>query len=383
MNLYYIQTNILCIVILAIIGILMQGKRENIPARRRAFLFLIATIALICVSDIFAWLFNGKSGEGSRFVLMLSNILYDFSITLSGYIWLLYVKLRSDKIENYSRGFKTIAVIPLLVMTLGILATPLNGFLFTIDANNVYSRSNGIILHWIISWGYLIYAGVCVLIKIIKTDSFVERRQLGPLLWFIVPPAAAAVIQMLFYGVTTLQCGMTLSALIIAFTSMQQKVSTDTLTELNNRTAFENYLNDRINRQDDRFLIMMCDVDHFKAINDTLGHVEGDIVLKRVASVLKSVCAESKCRLFLCRYGGDEFIICSTDATVDEVDRVRASIAEKVQAINEEFPTEILLGVSIGYAEGRCRSGRDVENLISLADGQMYLEKQSKGVERR
>lgn len=381
-NIYYIQTNIICIAILVIIGLIMQGKRENSPASRRAFLFLLVTIGIICLSDIFAWLYNGRQGESAYFMLMLSNIIYDGAITLAGYVWLVYVRLRVEAIENYSRRFRLLFALPLIIMLLALFTTPATGFVFTLGESNEYFRGRGIVLHWIISWGYLFYAGFLVLLRMRKTDSLVERRQLRPLLWFIVPPAIAAVVQMFFYGVTTLQCGMTFAALIIAFTAMQQKVSTDALTELNNRNAFENFVNDRILRQDNRFVLLMCDVDRFKAINDTLGHVVGDIVLKRMANVLKTVCGESRHRLFLCRYGGDEFIICSTNAPPEEVERIKASVAVKIRALNEEYPSEILLGMSIGYAEGICMNGRDVEALITQADEQMYEEKHSKGAER-
>lgn len=381
MNLYYIQTNIICLLILCIVAVMMQGKRENAPARRVAFLALVGCIGIICLSDIFAWTFNGKEGQVAYFIMTLSNIVYDSAISVAGYIWLCYVRLIVEGIEKYSRRFRLFAVIPLAIMLIAIFSTPATGLLFTIGRDNYYVRGNGVIFHWIVSWGYLIYAGILVVNAIRRSESLIEKRQLKPLLWFIVPPAAAAVVQMIFYGVTTMQCGMTLSALIIALSTMQLKVSTDSLTDLNNRTAFENYINERVLHLDNRFALMMCDVDKFKTINDNLGHIVGDIVLKRMASILKSVCAESKQPLFLCRYGGDEFVICSTEASLEEIEQIKASIDRRLEALNKEYPSEILLGMSIGCAEGICRNARDIEALIGRADELMYEQKRIKELE--
>lgn len=378
MKLYYIQVNILCLSVLAVVSIIMRGKRENSPARRRAFLWLIGATALVCISDIFAWTCNGQPGDGSYFLLTTSNIIYDAGITAVSYFWLNYVLLRVEGLEKYSRRFRVLSSVPFFVMCVLLITTPFTGFIFRIEEGNNYLRGSGIVIHWIISWAYLFLASAIIIRRYVGSESAIEKRQLFPLIWFIVPPVIAAVLQMLFYGLTTTQCGITLSILIISFTSIQQKVYTDSLTELNNRNAFDNYISDRLNRLDYRFTLLMCDVDRFKSINDTLGHVVGDIVLKRMATILKNVCAESKCRLFLCRYGGDEFIICSPDADEAEVERIRNSIADKLCVLNREYTVQINLSMSVGYAQGICYSLRDVEALVRSADEQMYSEKRSR-----
>lgn len=383
MEIYYIQVNVLCLCVLFVVAVLMRNKRENAPALRRAFLSLISTTAIICVSDTFSWLCNGRSGNGYYFILVASNILYDGAITAACYIWLNYVNLRIGGLEKYSRRFRLNSAIPMAVMFILLIATPFTDFIFRIEAGNTYARGSGIILHWIISWGYLFLASGIVLRRYFTSDSVIEKRQLIPLLWFIIPPIIAAVLQMFFYGITTMQCGMTLSIVIIAVTSLQEKIYTDGLTEMNNRNAFDNYVSEKVIRSNECLTLLMCDIDRFKTINDTLGHVVGDIVLKRIALILKSVCAESSARLFLCRFGGDEFIICSPNADDEEVERIKASISQKLVELNQQYPIRITLGVSIGCAKGICSSSKEVEALIREADGQMYAAKRANAVERR
>ena len=376
MELYYIQINLMCMLVLGVVAIVMNNDRENNPARRQIFFNLIFVAIAMSISDIFAWLSNGQSFQGARFMIELFNIIYDITITVAGYVWTCYVNLRVDGLENYSRKRKIITAIPMLFVCLYVASNPITGLCFTIDVQNVYSRSDGLVVHWIVSWGYLIYATAKVWIALRKTDSKVEKRQLRPLIMFIIPPALAAVMQMLFYGVTSTQCGMSLSIIIIAFTAMRDKVSTDSLTDLNNRNAFDNYISERLMHQNFNFKLMMCDIDSFKTINDTMGHVVGDIVLKRMADLLKTVCAESRAALFLCRYGGDEFVICTTDVENADMLEIKRRIGERLIDLNRDYPSEIRLGLSIGCAADTCRSGKDIEKLIGSADEEMYREKQ-------
>ena len=378
MTLYYTQTNIICIVLLLVVAFVMHNERGTLPARRLAFNRLIYVTIAMCVSDVFAWAMVGKTFEGAKFVLQVSNMIYDAAIALAGYFWLNYVKLRCYGLEKYSRENMRHSAIPIIVMMLIIATNPLTGFLFTIDDSNVYSRGPGIAVHWLISWGYLVWATAIVIKKIRNSESRIEKKQIIPLVWFIVPPAIAAAIQMFFYGVTATQCGITLSIVIIAFASMSEKVSKDSLTNLNNRNAFEAYVDEHTRQRTD-LTMLMCDVDKFKTINDTLGHVVGDLVLKKMADVLKSVCAESTDSLFLCRYGGDEFLICGHDLSDSSIEKLKKRIEDKVEVLSREYAdTNIKLGMSVGSSRGVCGNYKEAENLIVKADEALYEHKRTK-----
>jgi len=85
---------------------------------------------------------------------------------------------------------------------------------------------------------------------------------------------------------------------------------TDELTGLNNRRGFDEYLQTELRsaqRDQTPLTLMMCDVDYFKAYNDTLGHVQGDACLQRLGTVLRSVCLRP--RDHAARYGGEEFAL--------------------------------------------------------------------------
>lgn len=381
MGLYYVQINVMCIIALAIV--LMSLNRTTVmPARRVAFNKLVFICIIICLSDIFAWYFNGKVFEGSEVLHHLSNMVYYLAITWEGYAWLGYVDLRIKKLEqNVTR--RLMDAVPLAVMTAVVLVNPLTRFLFTFDENGLYSRGPGISVHWVISWFYLIYATVKIVMKIKEAQSRTEKEQLMPLLWFIVPPIVAAVFQMMFYGLTSTQCGLTLSIMIIAFRFLSDETSRDALTGLNNRKALETELLSQLSAKDVELTIMMCDIDNFKTINDTLGHAAGDLVLRHMAEALKNACEGFGKKVFLCRYGGDEFIICGDGLDDYDTQDLIGRIESSIRNITLEGTQGLDFSISVGSSRSECRNYKDVESLIGIADASMYESKRGKKISAR
>lgn len=372
MTLYYLQTNILCIAVLTIVGVILGSGKNAKSTRSMAFSRLVLISIFICMSDVGAWYFSGKTFAGARALIQINNIIYYGSITLSAYAWLYYVELRLHGLEFDQKKFRRFYSIPMLVMIALLLINIGTGFIFSIDETNTYHREGGIFVHWIISWGYLLFATVEVARKMRKATSRLERSQLAPMIVFIIPPALAAVLQMLFYGITSTQCGVTVSILIIAVRFLMDEVSKDTLTGLNNRRALESYMEDRLQHGATGMTVLMCDVDHFKSINDSLGHAGGDRVLRHMGELLKSVCSEFDRRMFLCRFGGDEFVICGPDFQPGDLETLITTISGKFHELNENSDIDIKFGISVGYASGLCNTYGDVENLIAEADKKMY-----------
>lgn len=100
----------------------------------------------------------------------------------------------------------------------------------------------------------------------------------------------------------------------LANESLQHMSDTDALTGLMNRRAFDARLRGNIEsarRHGSPLTLLLCDVDHFKAYNDHLGHVEGDACLRRIATVLKGCCLRATDGA--ARYGGEEFALILPD----------------------------------------------------------------------
>jgi diguanylate cyclase (GGDEF)-like protein len=153
--------------------------------------------------------------------------------------------------------------------------------------------------------------------------------------------------------------------------------TTDALTGLPNRTLFNDRLNQAIAAAardgQKQVVLMLMDLNHFKEINDTLGHSAGDEVLTLVAQRLSGILRDTDT---LARLGGDEFALVLPDVTHarNTADRVARKILRCFNAPFRAADNELFLGTSIGiviYPE----HGDDIDTLLSRADVAMYSTK--------
>ncbi len=160
---------------------------------------------------------------------------------------------------------------------------------------------------------------------------------------------------------------------------LSQLASTDPLTSLPNRRRFEEILDDAIRRSRGRgrsCCLVMIDVDHFKKLNDTLGHVTGDDVLKELGEVMRR---HLRVRDVLARYGGEEFAIVMSDTGVPEALPIAERLRQLVQSY--PFPGEHVmpsgeLTISLGIASLHDDMLSRVD-LVEAADRALYEAKRT------
>lgn len=157
----------------------------------------------------------------------------------------------------------------------------------------------------------------------------------------------------------------------------QQAALYDGLTEVHNRKSFELKLNHSIATlsKGARLALIMIDVNYFKWINDTLGHVAGDRVLKVIADNLKNNFRKSD---FVARYGGDEFVVLVDGLTADNVqagiDRFKTRL-KAIKFISHTHKANIKVEISAGLS--MARPGDSKETLLRRADQAMYEDKKN------
>ena len=155
----------------------------------------------------------------------------------------------------------------------------------------------------------------------------------------------------------------------------------DTLTSLPNRLMLTEALGDALEyaRQwRTRCALMMVDLDRFKAVNDSLGHMTGDKLLAQVSSRLQALTGDNA---MVGRLGGDEFAIVVRDAS--DPNFVRQLAMKVIQSLSEPYQVDnhtLYVGASVGSAVGP-RDGRTVEELMRNADLALYRAKDVGGGE--
>ena len=151
----------------------------------------------------------------------------------------------------------------------------------------------------------------------------------------------------------------------------------DGLTQLYNKKYFVDALSkefsfSRRNRQP--LGLMMIDIDHFKKVNDTLGHMAGDLVLKSLGSFFtKNLRLEN----IACRYGGEEFAIILRNVNADLALMIAERLRKQVEAEKIVYRgKEIRLTISIGIATLDGSNFETIEDLIQKADENLYSAKE-------
>lgn len=151
----------------------------------------------------------------------------------------------------------------------------------------------------------------------------------------------------------------------------------DTLTGIGNRRSFDLALDDAIATagvSGRPMTLVLCDLDHFKKVNDEFGHAMGDQVLKLAAQALSSTVRGSD---IVCRYGGEEFAIILPNTELKEAlavsERIRAQLLSKTLAVRGTTKTVGTISASFGVAQ--LGDGDDCKRLIDRTDGALYRAK--------
>ena len=167
-------------------------------------------------------------------------------------------------------------------------------------------------------------------------------------------------------------------SLVEARESMRYRATHDNLTSLLNRGVIVDLLGMeliRSQRENRSTAILLCDIDHFKNVNDTYGHVVGDQVLVEVARRFLSIVRSYD---FVGRYGGEEFLIvlnnCDPSSSLPRAEQIRMSLA-KCPILTNSGP--LLINASIGVLLSQDWTGKSVEEVLHEVDLALYEAKES------
>ncbi|MEM9598723.1 MAG: GGDEF domain-containing protein, partial [Acidobacteriota bacterium] len=148
----------------------------------------------------------------------------------------------------------------------------------------------------------------------------------------------------------------------------------DGLTQVHNKRYFLDFLERelaRAGRHGRCLSLILFDIDHFKKLNDTYGHLAGDFVLRRLA---ERVATEVRREDLFARYGGEEFAIVLTESSLDEserfAERIRTGIADS-PFLFDGIPLQVTCSLGIASTD----RPMDLLELIKQADGRLYRAK--------
>lgn len=371
--LMYAEIDVLCMILLVYVIIKAFGNIER-RLNWRYFQCTMVCVVTAAAADLVWKLMEGGVLPNHSPYRYLVNALYFLMATVAVNAWFFYTESELGNPLMGTMRFMGPLSIPLLVMAVLLLLGAKTGIIFYFDENGQFQRGPMNALAFGIPCIYLFLSIIHPVLKSLNPKNYVYRRNYLNLASFAVITAFSGIMQAFVPG-TPLPCiGITVAILMVFMTSQELQVSLDPLTKLNNRYHMVRHLSYRMEHVSGNhsLYLLLIDMDKFKQINDTYGHVEGDKALIRMAEVLRETASAFGC--FVARYGGDEFIlICEVERerTVEEICKF---IHQKLEESNEREDAGYSLKVSIGYARYE-KEIQYIPEFIALADKSLYEAK--------
>ena len=366
---YYIEANIVCVIVF---GLLLLHNHLNIDRQEKQLKFGMALIAFILyflVDCVWALIIDGLIAESIHGVVTFMLYLFMTAII---YYWLQFVLAheqvprRTQPIFRFAVGFPfLISTVLLIVNFIVAPQTLINDSLETQPLFTAYLS--------VVPDLYMVAILFYTIRRARREENPIEKRKHVFIGAFPLLVSVGGLVQELLFPYAPIFCFTCLILMLVFYIqSLEYQVSLDPLTNLNNRGQLTRYTSQKssLYLEGRKTVVAMLDIDRFKSINDTYGHAEGDNALIVVAEALKKAVNHHSMPSFLCRYGGDEFILILHPTQMREAEALIQDIRDEVARSNGNYP----LSVSIGCDE-LMPAPDTIQSCMKRADKKLYLDK--------
>ncbi len=336
---------------------------------------VIFTLFSLCF-DILAWVANGVRGEAWQIINNIANIALFSIAPLTSIFWALYADFQLYHSEERISKCRMFFIGVFLFNAILAICSPVLHIYFYIDANNIFHRAD--VITYIIFLFFTLGILILSMTQIILHRWRLDKSYYFSLLISSLPVFVGSILQILFYGVSTIFAGASLSILFIFLSIQDIRLNTDPLTKAHNRNQLDLYIQNKIKRSKSNNTIiggMMIDLDRLKQINDKYGHQEGDESLITTVKLIKKS-LRSQDRIF--RYGGDEFTVIVEILVESSLKIIANKIYKEFEQYNKMSSKPYSLNISIGYMNYDHNSPLEVNEFLNQLDSLMYKEKPHK-----
>lgn len=304
-----------------------------------------------------------------------SNGLDLLATLYATYFWFLLMNYKSSRRFFSRRIPQLLSMTPLIIMTVINIMSFWTGYTFTVLPDGTYVRGPLYILQIIACYSYFLFStGICF--DGYLHGNVMERDLFKKLFLFSLFPIIGGLFQVIIATIPFTAAAMIVSIFYTFIRLQDQRINTDAMTALNNKLCTQRYIEhmSRTAKQEPFFLFML-DVNHFKQVNDTYGHLMGDNVLIAVADALKRTA--STIGGFVGRFGGDEFTIILRQSTYPVPDGLQEILNRKIKQIIEDRNLGVEVTISVGWSLCE-KNDEQVSDIISKADAMLYEVKRNR-----
>ncbi len=382
--LYFVETNAIVLGLTVLIAVRIHKSSRT--SASIAFECAVICVGLFTIAGFFSELITKGVIGGTWFKAALLKGLCYFFMSLLCYAWFMYFEFERGSEIASDRNQKYYYAIPLLIEFILLWINLMCGIVYQIDENTLQVvRGPLYFLVYLFSVPYLFIGGFRSAYELIHHRNEISREHFYNIVFFPLLPFIAGIIQFFENDYLAFPAALSLSALLMYMHNTEDAVSVDPLTGLNNRRVLVHDISNRLETGSGIYKMYLCmiDVDFFKQINDTYGHVEGDKALKLVARALQKSVAGMKKRAVLARFGGDEFTVLLEVSYHNEADEIIQKMETELSDLCEKEGTPYKLTISIGKALYHASMNNNVKAWFDAADEDLYKVKEARHSARR
>ncbi len=359
---FYMYSNLICLFVF-LIAFICFIKNKNLTKREKIFSYILITHILYFFFDACWAILFYKVLDLSFSYLKIIRIFKYLLVTVASYLWFMYISIyvRADYIDDKKK--------------LCILSIPANLNLILVIVLGLVSYEGKLYQTFIITFIpflYMVFVAIFGSLRIISHKALINKKGALFYAWYPMSLVIFALLQIIYENIPILCFGTTFAIIVILIYSLSIKISTDGLTGLYNRNELNRYVYYNV-KNSSNICVLMFDLDNFKHINDTYGHLEGDKALIATSKILKDSIKDSNA--FLARFGGDEFIIICKDFRQNDINAILLKIDEATKKINQ-VNNDYKIGISSGFAVRE--ENEDFLKTIERADQKLYENKKNK-----
>lgn len=331
----------------------------------KAYNFMLIVAFIATINETLSFIIDARPGFIFHILQYISNTISSSASSIIGYCWCLFVEYHIHRNFKRIKKKSRILAIPLIIaMILLIINLCGTDIIFDISKQNKYTRGPINFLLYIIVFIY--YIESIYTVQKARSDSILV--EFFPIYFFIIPCMIGTMIQGFFFGISTIWLCVAI-AFILVYIEIQISISfIDDLSGLYNRKYMNHYLNKLQNAKNKHVYGFLLDVNDFKVINDTYGHLSGDRAIIHIGKILQNTIGNGCVAI---RMGGDEFVIFANFKTNEEALVLKKRIEQNVRQFNIHSKEPFHLSFSIGIA----KYNGNIDTFLSAMDDSMYEAK--------
>lgn len=336
----YGQMSFMCLLILGVICFRFMKSDDKTYSNHQFLTVGMLTAAAAVVDYIIAIIVYGL-WEPEKLVLDTFTVIYFILIALLSYHWFLYCEAEQQSVFIRLKSGRIVRIAAQAAICI---------MMITVMYLKWTSLRNEMITEAVIAFVPAIYSCLRAFYKSFLPENYANRDKYRRMASFAVLPVIMLFIQYFTPMLPSFVCAVTLSYMLVYSNSQKSLISTDLLTGINNRNAFDKYISAKVNGTSgySKLYLYLIDVDDLKSINKEYGPLEGDKVLVATAFALKELAAEYD--FYIARFEADEFVV-AFDTTSENMmqlirKRIEAHVTETAHNMQLEAPVTVTIGVA-------------------------------------